>query len=320
MTMKSEISIITPVFNGEQYLAEVIESVLAQEEIRIEHIIVNDGSTDGSLQIAEYYERRFPSRIRVISQVNGGEASAVNRGIRESSAKYLCVVNADDPLLPGHCRRMVDSLEGNEHCVVAYPDWEMVDASGETIRTVRTIEFSRRALIADFVCIPGPGAVIRSEAIENFDLRDTRYRFIGDYVGWLKLSNFGDFVRVPYVLATWRNHESGATYSRKGAPIADELLKLADHDLSTVVVLPIPASWYASARSHSYYDASLQAIYAPNINGKKFLMISLMSKPWRSWGYQTHHRSLTRMFAVLLGPFGKSVADFRDRRLMGLRN
>lgn len=318
--MKSEISIVTPVFNGEQHLAEVIESVLAQEEIRIEHIIVNDGSTDGSLQIAEYYESRFPGRIRVISQINGGEASAVNRGIRECSAKYLCVVNADDPLLPGHCRRMVDTLESNEHCVVAYPDWVMINGSGETIRTIRTIEFSRRALIADFVCIPGPGSVIRTDAIDDFELRDDRYRFVSDFVGWLKLSNVGDFIRVPYVLATWRNHESGTTYSRRGAPIADELTRLAAHDLNTIVQLPIPSFWHTSARSHSYYYASLQAIYDANVKGRRLLILSLMSKPWRSWGYQTHHRSLMRMFAVLLGPVGKSVAVFRDRRMMRLRS
>lgn len=317
--MKSEISIVTPVFNGEQHLAEVIESVLAQEEIRIEHIIVNDGSTDGSLQIAEYYESRFPGRIRVISQINGGEASAVNRGIRECSAKYLCVVNADDPLLPGHCRRMVDTLESNEHCVVAYPDWLMINGSGETIRTIRTIEFSRRALIADFVCIPGPGSVIRTDAIDDFELRDDRYRFVSDFVGWLKLSNVGDFIRVPYVLATWRNHEGGATHSNKGLPIANELVRLARDDFNSIVQVPIPISWHASARSHAYYYAALQSTKDGNVNGVRLLIRSFLSKPWISKGYQTHHRSPLAIAAVLLGPVGRRIIECREVRRMKRR-
>ena len=70
--MKPEITVITPVYNGEKYLAEVIESVLSQENIVIEYIIVNDGSSDGSLDIARSFQEKNPSIIQIIDQKKFG--------------------------------------------------------------------------------------------------------------------------------------------------------------------------------------------------------------------------------------------------------
>lgn len=92
------ISIIVPIYNTEAYLQECIDSLVLQTYPYIEIILVNDGSTDGSLQICIENAKRFEN-IRVFSQNNSGVSSARNRGIKESRGKYITFIDSDDKLL-----------------------------------------------------------------------------------------------------------------------------------------------------------------------------------------------------------------------------
>lgn len=109
----ARISIIIPVYNVEDYLAECLDSVLAQTMPDFEAVCVNDGSTDGSLQILREYESRDP-RIKVVSKRNGGLSSARNAGIRRSTSQYLCFLDSDDTLLPWACERICDLMDAHE--------------------------------------------------------------------------------------------------------------------------------------------------------------------------------------------------------------
>lgn len=95
------ISIIVPVYNSEKYLKECIESILNQTYQKLEIVLVNDGSTDNSLNICESYKCK-DSRIKIISQPNNGVSSARNQGIINSSGSYICFVDSDD-LLSTNC-------------------------------------------------------------------------------------------------------------------------------------------------------------------------------------------------------------------------
>ena len=309
--MIPEITIITPVYNGENYIAEVIESIVLQEEVVLEHIIINDGSTDRTLEIVKTFQQRYPSIIKIIDQENSGEAAAVNRGLLEANAEYIGIVNADDPLLSKHCRTMIDALNSS-NAVVAYPDWIMIDQNNCVLRKVETLDYSRRALIADFVCLPGPGAVMRVGAIEGFVLRDIGYRYISDFVCWLQFSQKGNFVRVAEYLATWRQHSEGATAMGSGVPISNELIRLAEQGLEQIFDKPMPKNWNKSARAHAYYYASLNSLSDRKAKGLRNLIRSFILKPLPSWGYSTHHRSVLAAVAVLLGPIGRQIIKLRN--------
>lgn len=302
--MRNLLTIITPVYNGEKYLEEVIESVLHQEVEDLKHIIVDDGSTDGSLSIAQKYAQKFREKIEVVTQTNSGESNAVNTGFGLANSRFLMVVNADDPLLPGHCVKLLEVLKNNPHIVAAYPDWRMIDALGKTVRDIRTIEFSQRALIADLVCIPGPGTMFVRQTSQELSLRDVRFRYVSDYVFWLKLSSSGDFMRVPEVLATWRQHELGAT-ATGGIGMTDELLDVASSYLDELTQRTNSVEWKKAALSKAYYYAAVDSLSGERKDGLHLLMKSLRLKPWRSFGYQTHHRSVRVATAILLGPFGR---------------
>ncbi len=103
------VSIFIPLYNAEKYLSECLDSVINQTYKNIEIIIVNDGSTDDSLFIAESYVERY-SFIKVYSQENSGAASARNRAFQLSGGEYIQYIDADDLLHPDKIRLQVEKL------------------------------------------------------------------------------------------------------------------------------------------------------------------------------------------------------------------
>lgn len=101
------ISVIIPVYNGERYLSAAIESVLAQAWTPLEIIVVDDGSTDQSVQVARHYQ----SQVQVICQANAGPGAARNRGVALASGELLAFLDADDLWLPGKLAHQVAYLQ-----------------------------------------------------------------------------------------------------------------------------------------------------------------------------------------------------------------
>jgi len=109
------LSIIIPSYNQEPYLADAIESALAQTTPAKEIIVIDDGSTDNSLAIARSYE----DRVKVISQVNKGLASARNTGIMNTNADYILPLDADDMLMENCVERIMEEAEKTEADIIA---------------------------------------------------------------------------------------------------------------------------------------------------------------------------------------------------------
>ena len=106
----AKVSVIVPVYNAERYLKQCVESILAQTLKNVEIIFVDDGSTDGSLEILKDYQAK-DYRIRVISQENTGGGAARNRGMKEASGEYLCFLDADDYFEPAMLERMSSKMD-----------------------------------------------------------------------------------------------------------------------------------------------------------------------------------------------------------------
>ena len=100
--MKPRFSIIVPLYNKAPYVRKALESIVAQTYRDWECIIVNDGSTDDSLEVVNKYiqsvnsEERIVNSIRIISQTNSGVAAARNRGVKDSKGEYVCFLDADE--------------------------------------------------------------------------------------------------------------------------------------------------------------------------------------------------------------------------------
>lgn len=110
------ISVIIPLYNVEDYIEACLDSFeLQSKNVEFEIIIINDGSTDGSLEIVERYIKQSELNIIIISQVNAGVSSARNRGIHEANGKFICFVDSDDLVQKKYLGGMLDIIE-NEDC------------------------------------------------------------------------------------------------------------------------------------------------------------------------------------------------------------
>jgi len=122
-TSSPQVSIVTPCLDAGAFLSEAVESVLAQTYPNWEMIIVDDGSTDLSLAIAQDYARREPARIRVLRHENGasrGKVASRNRGIEHARGRFLALLDADDVYLPGKLARQVAIAQAHPGAALVY--------------------------------------------------------------------------------------------------------------------------------------------------------------------------------------------------------
>jgi glycosyltransferase involved in cell wall biosynthesis len=115
------ISIIIPVFNGQEWLCDAIDSAISQIPYAVECIVIDDGSTDKSLEIAQKYKVH---NIKVISQVNKGLASARNTGIMWATGEYILPLDADDILLDGCCEKITQIIKENPDVDIIAPSFK----------------------------------------------------------------------------------------------------------------------------------------------------------------------------------------------------
>ena len=113
------ISIIVPIYNAEGYLKACIESLIQQTEKDLQFILVDDGSTDNSLVIAQSYAKQ-DARIEVYSQPNAGQSSARNNGLKHAKGEYIAFVDSDDALELDWCERHLAAIDGVDYVQSGY--------------------------------------------------------------------------------------------------------------------------------------------------------------------------------------------------------
>jgi len=269
MTHTPVISIITPVYNGERFIAETIDSVIgATIATPFEYLVINDGSSDKTLEILEAYG----SKIQTLSHENIGESATVNRGIEIANGKYILILSADDPLLTGSLIDLaVSKLETKSSLVALYPDWKIIDEKGETLKINILPEYSDEIMIGHCRCLPGPGVIFCKDAAVRIGGRRKKWKFVGDYDFWLRLSREGKIERLPGVLAQWRKSETSTSVSQRGLDMALDRIKVIEEFISEN---ELSATLSKKALASAYYMAARLSFFDPIINGRKLLFKS----------------------------------------------
>ncbi|WP_157757100.1 glycosyltransferase [Pannonibacter phragmitetus] len=218
--MNPKVTVIVPTFNREKLICETIDSIFAQDYDDIEIIVIDDGSTDRSLEMIG----RYAGRLRVISRENRGEGRTVNQGFSEATGKYVCVVNSDDPILPACISTLVKALEANSLAVAAYGDWVRIGPEHEYIRVEKLMPYTIHSMLRDVNFGIGPGTLIRRDAITSYGARREEYRYAGDMEFFMRLAIRGDLIHVPKLLATHRDHLDSASIKTKKSAIFVEVV------------------------------------------------------------------------------------------------
>jgi len=217
------VTIIVPTFNRASFLNETIDSILEQDYPNIELIVLDDGSIDDTPDVLA----KYGDRIIVERHDNIGETLTVNKGFKLAHGDYVCVVNSDDPILPGLIRAGVIALECNPAALAAYPDWREIGPYSEPLAELTMMDHSLETMLRQFNVAIGPGVMIRRNAFDIVGLRNPQLRYTGDLDFWFRVMLHRRMVHIPRVLATHRVHPGAASVTARDARMSEEVVRLA---------------------------------------------------------------------------------------------
>ncbi|MBY0361668.1 MAG: glycosyltransferase [Phreatobacter sp.] len=305
MPFSPSIAVITPLFNGAEYIAETIASLSGQLAERDEHIVVDDGSTDdGAQQVVALAASGAAPRLRLFCQANAGEALTVNRGVAESRADIIGVVNADDPIMAGLLDAVREAFSADPTLAAVYPDWIKIDQWGSPVATIRTLDYDYAVMVAQHMCIPGPGAFFRRSMLGSEPIRDPAAVGISDFDFWLRFGLHGAKVRrLPHALAYWRAHPRGATCAFQSPALARSKIDMIDRLFARSDVPLSVRTLERQAKSAAAYHAALVGLRSPNVSALRYALASFHLMPRWPAGVLAHQRrSLPHLAYAALQP------------------
>jgi len=208
MSQRPSISVVTPCMNAAATLAETLASVASQDHPPLEHIVVDGGSTDGTLDVL-----RGADGVRWVSEPDEGLSDAVNKGVAMARGELVGWINADDVYRPGAFARVAAELAPRPDAEWAFGRCAIIGARGEEIRSAVTAYknfFVRRwslplHLTHNFVS--QPSTFFRRDAFEAVGGLEKRYRYSMDYDLWLKLGERSAPIVIDAELAAFRMQE-----------------------------------------------------------------------------------------------------------------
>ena len=201
------VSVVMSVFNGEAFLREAVESILAQTFTDFEFIIVDDGSTDRTAEILSDYAKR-DNRVCVVTQENRGRAESLNRGIDLARAPLLARMDADDISLPHRLKEQVDFLNSHPEVGLLGGAYSQMDPTGRIFGTVRAplddSEIRTRMLQENPMC--HPAVVMRRDTALRSDGYRKALLDVDDYDLWLRVAERTQLANLDTVVLQYRIH------------------------------------------------------------------------------------------------------------------
>ena len=190
--MTPETSVLTPAYNSESYLAETIDSVIAQSFKNWEMIIVDDCSDDETLNIARRYSEN-DERIRVIANTeNAGTAQSRNRAIENARGRYIAFLDSDDVWLPEKLARQLEFMQTGK-LAFSYTAYRRISDDGNRVGRLITVpEILDYQTLLKNTAITNSTVMIDTQKIRNVHMPDQN---IEDYVCWLEIARRGSIMR-----------------------------------------------------------------------------------------------------------------------------
>ncbi|MBP0005309.1 MAG: glycosyltransferase [Cyanobacteria bacterium SBC] len=207
------ISVIIPVYNGEKTIRSTIESVLSQTFSDFELIVIDDGSTDKTVEIAKSID---DSRISIFSFPNAGQAESRNRGVKLSSGEYVSFVDADDLWTQDKLEAQLRELTDNPDAAVAYSWTDHVDERGRFFRNGPHLKFEgdvyKKLIVNDFVG-SGSNVLIRKSTFVEVGGFETSLPPAEDWDLWVRLAAKHPFVVIPKTQIHYRTLTQSASFN-----------------------------------------------------------------------------------------------------------
>jgi glycosyltransferase involved in cell wall biosynthesis len=210
------VSVIIPAYNIAKHIGEAVESVLGQTYRQIETIVIDDGSTDGTLLVLE----RYGGKVRVVSQQNGGAGAARNRGILEATGEYLAFLDGDDIWYSDKLATQVAILSENKDVCLTSGMADGIDESGDSLDIDLNYKgdvYDRPLHLYNELLSKGnpvwtSSVVVRRAALKEAGYFDESKRRSQDYDMWIRLAEKNNFYIVGRRLGRYRWLRSSLTH------------------------------------------------------------------------------------------------------------
>lgn len=224
------ISVILPVYNGELFVSEAIESILNQDFKDFELICINDGSTDRTKEILDYY-RNKDSRIIVIERENKGLIYSLNEGLDKASYDYIARMDADDIAFPERLSLQLEFLKKNPKIAVVGSRYQYINEKNEIIGIRKSpSQNSLLKMLLSFGSPFGHPTVMMNRSILGNDLYyDHKYKAAEDYELWLRLSKKYNFACLKKPLLLYRVLETSISRSQREVQLTSMVEAMMTH-------------------------------------------------------------------------------------------
>ena len=297
------VSIVTASYNSARYIEQAIRSVAAQDYPHIEHIVVDGGSTDGTLEIL----KRYDGRIDWVSERDSGQSEALNKGWRRARGQVLGWLDADNVYEPTAVREAVEALMRDPAVGMVYAGVRDVDEAGLVVREYMPPEFTLTGflLFHEFNFIPPSSVFMRREALERAGLLDIGLHYTMDFDLWLRMglaSRIGRAERFWSRFLLRDTSKTGSQMDKFGWDILRVMEKLfARADLPVEV-----RRVQGRIRARLYQHAADRICTADIGSGRHYYLRALMSAPfaapaplWRKVASQYYRGIKSRLKPVL---------------------
>ena len=230
-TTTPTVSIVMGAFNARRFIAEAIRSLLAQTFSDFELIVVDDGSTDDTLQILRSFAKR-DSRVWPIQIAHGGIVAAANAGLQAARAELIARADADDVSLPQRLQKQFDFLQANPQVVAVGSRMIVVEPYGSPLRTTEhrldheSIE--SELLAGSGWALPQPAAMFRKSAVARVGGYRNDYPWSEDLDLFLRLAEIGRLANLPDALVKYRVHPNSTNWRHAQTQLANKPKLLAE--------------------------------------------------------------------------------------------
>ena len=204
------VSIITPSYNQAYFLEATIHSVIAQDYPRVEHIVVDGGSTDGSLEVIRQYEEHLAAWV---SEPDKGQTDAINKGFVMSHGEILAWLNSDDTYQPHAISEAVAFFQEHPEVGMVYGDTNFIDEEGQTLGKFNAQQTSYRRLRRGGVYIPQPASFWRASLWKTVGPLDPTFYFAMDYDLWVRFAKVAELRYIPRVWANFRVYRDAKSFA-----------------------------------------------------------------------------------------------------------
>jgi len=298
------VSIITPSYNQADFLEATIQSVLSQDYQRVEYLIVDGGSTDGSREIIQKFAHRLAWWV---SERDSGQAEALNKGLAQAKGEFVAWLNSDDLYLPGVIAQAVAALRANPQAGMVFGDAITIDAAGTHLNSLNFGEWGLADLMG-FRIICQPAVFMRRSALEQAGDLDPTYHFLLDHQLWLRIARHTPIHHVP---ATWAaaRHHPGAKNVAQAAGFGQEAFRILEWMESRPDLAPLLAAHRRRIKAGAY---RLSARYLLDGGLPGPALNAYIHALWLSPRFAMQHwRRMAYAATVLVG--GKKLAGRIDR-------